>query len=282
MYQLADKPDAHSSTEGSSAQENGLSDAFRRRRHMRLLTFNVQVGISTSAYRHYFTRSWQHLLPNSRRKQNLNKIAMLLRQFDVVALQEVDGGSLRTGFVNQVEYLAESAGFPYWHQQLNRNLGKMAQHGNGFLSRFKPSWIEEHTLPGFIPGRGAIIAKFGDDRDPLVLVMAHLSLGAKAQTAQLNFIKKLIKAYRHIVLMGDLNMTSEKLLSCSPLSETDLVALAEDAHSFPSWRPNRSLDHILVSPTLTVRRAGVVSFPVSDHLPIAMDIAMPEGYFSSF
>ncbi|MCG8609572.1 MAG: EEP domain-containing protein, partial [Pseudomonadales bacterium] len=35
--------------------------------HIRLLTFNIQVGISTSAYRHYVTRSWQHVLPHSRR-----------------------------------------------------------------------------------------------------------------------------------------------------------------------------------------------------------------------
>ncbi|PID42882.1 MAG: endonuclease [Proteobacteria bacterium] len=252
------------------------------RQHIRLLTFNVQVGISTSAYRHYLTRSWQHLLPNSRRKENLNKIAVLLRQFDVVALQEVDGGSLRSGFVNQVEYLAESAGFPYWHQQLNRNLGKVAQHSNGFLSRFKPDSVQEYTLPGLIPGRGAIVAKYGGTQDPLVLVVAHLSLGLKAQTAQLNYIQELIKDYRHVVLMGDLNADSKKLLDRSSLNKTGLVALPDDAHSFPSWRPSRSLDHILVSPSLTIRRAGVVSFPVSDHLPIAMDIDMPEDYLGTF
>ncbi|MDX1464752.1 MAG: EEP domain-containing protein, partial [Halomonas sp.] len=32
--------------------------------HLKLLTFNLQVGIQTSAYHHYLTRSWQHLLPH--------------------------------------------------------------------------------------------------------------------------------------------------------------------------------------------------------------------------
>ena len=30
---------------------------------LRLLSFNIQVGISTERYRHYLTRGWQHLLP---------------------------------------------------------------------------------------------------------------------------------------------------------------------------------------------------------------------------
>lgn len=244
---------------------------------LRLLSFNVQVGISTSAYRHYLTRSWQHLLPHAKRTENLNKIALLLRQFDVVALQEVDGGSVRSGFVNQVAYLAEEAGFPYWHQQLNRNLGRMAQHSNGFLSRYRPVSVSEHALPGVIPGRGALVVKYGTDAAPLVLVMAHLSLGQKAQQNQLAYISDLIQGYHHVVLMGDFNCSSDQLLEKSPLAATELIPLPADAHTFPSWRPERALDHILVTPSLEVTRAGVVPFPVSDHLPIAMDVTVPEA-----
>lgn len=74
---------------------------------LRLLSFNIQVGINTERYRHYVTRSWQHLLPHAGRTLNLQRIAGLLADFDLVALQEVDGGSLRSGFVNQVERLAQ-------------------------------------------------------------------------------------------------------------------------------------------------------------------------------
>src|SRR5690606_40573939 len=61
--------------------------AFEAHRHIRLLTFNIQVGINTSSYHHYLTRSWQHFLPNRRRYENLDRIATLLSQYDVVALQ---------------------------------------------------------------------------------------------------------------------------------------------------------------------------------------------------
>lgn len=255
---------------------------FEAHRHIRLLTFNIQVGINTSSYHHYLTRSWQHFLPNRRRIENLDRIATLLSQYDVVALQECDGGSLRSGYINQVQYLAEAAGIPYWYQQLNRNLGQIAQHSNGLLSRFRPLDVTEHKLPGVIPGRGAIIARYGAEDDPLVLVLMHLSLSKSAQQRQLGYIRELIADYRHVVLMGDMNAHSEQLLTRTPLKETDLIPLPDTAHSFPSWRPEKALDHILVSPSLEIRRSEVVSYPVSDHLPIAMDVALPKGYLQTF
>lgn len=263
---------------------SGLDDVpdFEPRHHIRLLTFNIQVGINTASYHHYVTRSWQHLLPHRGRIDNLDRIATLLSNYDVVALQECDGGSLRSGYINQVQYLAEASGIPYWHQQLNRNLGPMAQHSNGLLSRFRPLEVVEHRLPGLIPGRGAIVAKYGLPDDPLVLVMMHLSLSRAAQQKQLAYIHELISHYRHVVLMGDLNNHASDLLSNSPLRDSNLVALPDTAHSFPSWRPERALDHILVSPTLEIRKQEVVSYPMSDHLPIAMDIALPKGYLETF
>ena len=115
-----------------------------------------------------------------------------------------------------------------------------------------------------------------------MLVMMHLSLSKAAQQRQLAYIQELISEYQHVVLMGDLNNHAEQLLSNTPLKHSNLVPLPETAHSFPSWRPERALDHILVSPSLEIRRSEVVSYPVSDHLPIAMDIKLPKGYLETF
>ncbi len=102
--------------------------------------------------------------------------------YDVVGLQEVDSGSLRTGFVDQTAYLAGRAGFPHWHKQVNRNLGKLGQHSNGLLSRVKPSRISEYKLPG-LPGRGAILCNFGGD-EGLSICIIHLALGRRARLKQ--------------------------------------------------------------------------------------------------
>nr|WP_313202925.1 endonuclease/exonuclease/phosphatase family protein [Pseudomonas sp.] len=242
---------------------------------LRLLSFNIQVGISTERYRHYLTRSWQHLLPHTGRAGNLQKIGQLLNDFDLVALQEADGGSLRSGYVNQVEHLAQLGAFPYWYQQLNRNLGRFAQHSNGVLSRLKPQCLEDHPLPG-PAGRGAILVRFGEGEDALIVVMMHLALGARTRALQLGYIRELIGGYRHQVLMGDMNTHATDLLEHSPLRDLGLIAPQVEA-TFPSWRPQRCLDHILLSSSLTLERVEVLAQPISDHLPVAVEIRLPDA-----
>ena len=242
-------------------------------RRLRLLSFNIQVGNSTQGYRHYLTRSWQHVLPHKGRAGNLERIGDLLSDFDLVALQEADGGSHRSGYINQVKYLAQQGEFPYWYQQLNRNLGRLAQHSNGVLSRLRPAAIEDHPLPG-PAGRGAILVRFGDGPDALVVVVMHLALGTKTRTRQLAYIRELIGDYQHQVLMGDMNTHANDLLHTSPLRDLGLLAPQMEA-TFPSWRPQRCLDHILLSPSLTLERVQVLDQPISDHLPVAVDIRLP-------
>jgi endonuclease/exonuclease/phosphatase family metal-dependent hydrolase len=245
---------------------------------LRLLSFNIQVGISTQRYHHYLTRSWQHLLPHAGRNGNLQRIGDLLGDFDLVALQEVDGGSLRSGYVNQVEHLAHLGAFPYWYQQLNRNLGRLAQHSNGVLSRLRPSLLEDHPLPG-PPGRGAMLLRLGEGPEAIAVVMMHLSLGSRTRTRQLAYIRELLSGYRHRVLMGDMNTHAIDLLEHSPLRGLGLWAPQIEA-TFPSWQPQRCLDHILLSPELSLERCEVLSLPISDHLPVAVQIRLPSSLYA--
>lgn len=241
---------------------------------LRLLSFNIQVGINTQRYHHYVTRGWQHLLPHARRQRTLGQIAQVLNDFDVVALQEVDGGSLRSGYINQVEHLAWESQFPYWYQQLNRNLGRFAQHSNGFLSRYQPQLLEDHKLPGMLPGRGAILTSFGQGPDSLLIVMMHLALSTRTRASQLAYIRERIADHSHVVLMGDMNTHAEDLLEHSPLSNSNLHT-ASLPGTYPSWKPARVLDHILLSPSLSIEHVDVMDQPISDHLPVAMHIRLP-------
>lgn len=63
---------------------------------LRLLSYNIQVGIGAKRYRDYVTDSWKHVLPHAQIYNNLGHIARAISDFDIVALQEVDAGSLRT------------------------------------------------------------------------------------------------------------------------------------------------------------------------------------------
>ncbi len=242
---------------------------------LRLLSYNIQAAIGTRSYHHYITRSWRHVLPDWRGLQRLERIAQVVAHYDLVSLQEVDGGSLRSGFVNQVSYLADLARFEYWYQQLNRNLGKLGQYSNGVLSRFVPYEIEDHKLPG-LKGRGAIVAKYGDADHTLVLVGLHLALSEKARFRQLDYVRELIQHHEHVIVMGDMNCRSDQIID-TPLRDTHLTQVHGQHHTYPSWRPTRNIDHILVSPSLKINHVKVLDYDYSDHRPIAMEVQLPRS-----
>jgi endonuclease/exonuclease/phosphatase family metal-dependent hydrolase len=60
------------------------------------------------------------------------------------------------------------------------------------------------------------------------------------------------------------------LLDCTELSPP-----VDDLPTFPSWRPNRNIDHVLVSPSIRINDVKVLQHTVSDHLPIAVDVTIP-------
>ena len=253
------------------------SAASGRRRRLRLLSYNIQAGVYTKHFREYVTKGWKQLLPHRERLLNLNRIAEMLHGHDLVGLQEVDSGSLRSGFVDQTEYLAHRARFPHWFGQVNRNMGKIAQHSNGVLSRLRPARLMEHKLPG-LPGRGAILLEFPtSDGSTLGVCIIHLALGRRARGRQLAFIGDLLAQYPYLVLMGDFNCNCESRELKDLMASTELRGPSCEMKTFPSWRPKRNLDHILISPSLSIDTARVLDYPMSDHLPVSMEVRLPKG-----
>jgi endonuclease/exonuclease/phosphatase family metal-dependent hydrolase len=244
--------------------------------HLQLLSCNILAGGSVRRYREYVTQSLQQMLPSRGKRGNLDNFAKLLAEFDLVGLQEADAGSLRSGFLNQTQYLAEAAGFPYWSHQPNRKVAQFAASSNGLLTRIEPAEVLDYPLPGRIPGRGALWVRFGTDEHALIVVIAHLSLGPTARKRQLAFIAELIGGNDNVVLMGDLNCSTHSEEMKKLFRDTTLAPPHEQApHTFPSWRPRRAIDHILVSPKLKIERLWTLPHPVSDHLPLAARIRLP-------
>lgn len=239
-----------------------------------LLSYNIQTGLSTTKYSHYLTRSWQHVLPVPSRMVNLDGIARLIPDYDIVGLQEIDTGSLRSGFVNQAKYLAELGGFEHIVDQANRRIGVISQHCNALLSRLRPVEVAEHKLPG-LPGRGVLRVAFGMGADALQVFVLHLALGRRARLRQIDFLSEIIKDYQTIIIMGDLNCRSDSPEMKLLLRSTNLCEPEPGLHTFPSWRPDRQLDHILVSPAIQVEKVSVLTHTFSDHLPIAMHVVVP-------
>lgn len=242
---------------------------------LRVLSYNVQVGIRTTRPHHYLTGSWKHIFPHAKRLINLDQIVPIINSYDIVGLQEVDAGSLRSNFINLTEYLAERSGFPYWYHQVNRNLGKVAQNSNGLLSHYRPNRVENIKLPGLIPGRQAIMATYGSKNNELAVFVLHMALSRRARLKQFNYISDLANEYPHVIMMGDLNCRYDSPEMQLLFRRTNLHEPLEEAHTFPSWQPLHPIDHILVTSELNVKNVDVVGKVQSDHLPISMEIELP-------
>ena len=244
---------------------------------LRLLSLNMQVGLHSQAYHHYVTQAWKHVLPSRSVRPTLDRIAKLAADYDVVALQEADAGSYRSGQINQVAYLAEKAGLEHWHAAVNRNLKPFAQHCLGCLSRWPMEVVRHHPLPGRVGGRGALEVEISPQRcAPFRLVIAHLALGRGGRHLQLAYLGKLVQDHPRMLVVGDFNCGPEEITNHAELYGSGLRRL-HTVHTFPSWAPNRAIDHVLATDGLKVQRAYVLADCVSDHLPVVTEIACSAG-----
>lgn len=260
---------------GSSSTPPSSRDPAGGGRDIRLLSFNIQAGAHFERYRHYVTRPWRHVLPHGARRRNLDKLATLVADFDIVALQEADAGSLRSGFQNQIEFLADRAGFGWFSIQTNRRIGGITHTCNALLMRQKPSEVRDYALPGTLPGRGALWARFGEDENSLLVVVVHLSLGPRARARQIDFLCSIIDGHRNVVVMGDFNCPATAPEMLRLYDDTPLAPPSASPATFPSWAPVRGIDHILLSDSLQPLHCDAPTVGLSDHLPLAMMARMP-------
>ena len=244
-------------------------------RRLRLLSANIQAGSSTRRYSDYATRSWSHVRPAGRKQHALDASARLAGGHDIVGLQESDPGSWRSGFTNQTHYLAERAGFEFWSHQPNRRVGGVASSANGLLSRLEPMEVLDHPLPGRVKGRGVLLARFGAGDDGLVVAVAHLSLGAASRRSQLAFIGEVLADHRHAVLMGDFNCLADRPEMALLYQRTRLQPPAHVVPTFPAWRPQRAIDHILATTGLGLGEMQAQAAAQSDHLALSLQLDVP-------
>lgn len=243
---------------------------------MRLLSYNVQVGIPSRKYHHYVTNSWKHVLPFPERKSNLDQVAEFISDFDIVGLLELDGGSIRSEFLDQPKYLARRSGLEHCYSRVNRDLGVLGQHSLALLSRYPAKLVREHVLPSRIPGRGALEVHFDcGSGEPFVVVLAHLSLMPRARHRQLSYMLRIISGYRHVAVMGDFNATIKSPEMSQFIENSALSAPDVSLNTFPSWKPKLAYDHILVTPEIKSGESEVYGLSHSDHLPVSQNISYP-------
>jgi len=245
-------------------------------RTLTLLTCNIQAGARTASYGDYITRGWSNVLPAGKRG-TLDAFARMIASYDVVGLQESDPGSLRSGFMNQTHYLAQQSQMPFWSHQPNRRIGGIASSANGLLSRLPLHEVMDYPLPGRLPGRGVLIARMGQGPDGLTVAVAHLSVGARSRRVQAAYLAELLSDYMNVVLMGDFNCPPDAPEMECLYRNTRLLPPVWSQPTFPSWKPQRPLDHILTSLRSAEPAPTVLPAAGSDHLALTLTLRVPES-----
>ena len=243
-----------------------------------IASFNIQAGARADRYHDYVTKAWQHVLSGPSKSTNLVAIAKAIAEFDLVCLQEADGGSTRSAFVHQAHRLANLANFGTVLDQRNRKVGlkhlPFSCSGNAVLARQGCSDWKEHPLPGTVKGRGVIAASFEGVR----VFNLHLSLTANAQRIQLDYIAEqiaLLPKAEPVIVTGDFNATPEAP-AVRAFIETLNLQMAPTAATFPSWAPKRQIDLVLYR-GLKLKRSWTLPVLASDHLGVAAEFSAGNG-----
>ena len=238
----------------------------------------MQAGASTKSFGHYLSGAWQHVLPNPGKRKTLATLGEALKRFDLVCLQEADGGSTRSGLMHQAYWLADYAGFKYVADQRNRRIGvrqiAIACSGNAILSRAPLHNIILHPLPG--GGRGLLqVDVHSEAMGRFRLYNLHLSLGSLARTKQLIFLRELLSAQDASlpsVICGDFNC-EPGFHALQTLCEQLQLELADTPASFPAWQPKLRIDLMLHSPALRLKNIAALDNLGSDHLALHAELS---------
>jgi len=194
---------------------------------------------------------------------------------DVIALQEVDRDTYRTGRADLAAVAAGACGMAHVFGGSRWYPG--GRYGNALLVRGTISAATVTKLPKvparrfWLEQRTALEASVTVDGRTVWVVGTHLSVPRDQNAVQLAWLlDHLRRRPQPQVVLGDLNRPRELV---EP--EAAAVGFRASAHgpTFPVAKPRRTIDHVLVSPGLEVVRTEVRRTSMSDHAALVVDVA---------
>jgi endonuclease/exonuclease/phosphatase family metal-dependent hydrolase len=210
-------------------------------------------------------------------KLDLERIARVIRQAepDLVALQEVDQKTERTGRVDQPAQLARMTGLKF---VFGGNLKLQGgDYGNAVLSRLPIRRHANHALPSHDQGeqRGVLEVEVESPSGSALLLLAtHLDhrRGDFERLASAKAINDLAASRpdQPAILAGDLNAVPDSAVLIR-IFESWTNSTDRPLPTIPVARPERQIDYVLVrpAPRWNVIEAKVLDEAVaSDHRPL--------------
>lgn len=261
----------------------------------RVAAYNIAHGRGTAA-------SNSEGGTQAERERRLSEIANLLKKIDaeVVILNEVDFDSSWSHGINQAEFLARAAGYPFRVEQRNldlRFLWMTWRFGNSILSRYPLTDTQLIELPAYsfwesllVGKKQAISSVIHLNGRPVRIIGAHLShrsTSLRVESAR-SIMKQIQTLDTPTILAGDMNSMPPPFMESQ--AKTNLTAMqvfeASRQFSFPpvsipfppaemtfhSEAPKWMIDWILIPENWSFYSFAVDPSTLSDHRLIYADL----------
>jgi endonuclease/exonuclease/phosphatase family metal-dependent hydrolase len=207
---------------------------------------------------------------------------------DVVGLQELDLGRVRSAHTDQAALIAEQLGWKYHFHPAMRTGDE--QYGNAIVSRFPIALKQAAELPGPPPWycreqRSAIWMQAETDLGPVHIINSHFGLGYSERRLQAKLLigpawLGSVPPDEPAILLGDFNSVrtsrAYRLIEAHLRDVRTFVRPRRAFLTFPTRLPSLAVDHIFVNsalaPThLEVHRTSLARL-ASDHFPLICEL----------
>lgn len=235
------------------------------------------------------------------REARLDDIVKTLQRYDpdVLILNEVDFHASWSFGVNQAAYLAERLAMPYRVEQRNidaRFIFSTWKFGNAILSKYPIRDAQLIDLPAYASWEAILAGKkravqadivIGDQSLSVIAVhLSHRSEQLRVDSSQI-ITEHVAGIQGDVIIGGDFNSTPHGM----PGSMNDSLGrnamdyfeehlgyrrLIDDGRTFPSDKPQRTIDWFLMSESINIVDKFVIDSTLSDHKPIYVKMNIPQ------
>jgi len=249
-----------------------------------LITYNIEYCEGLVGRWFDYLKFWKTFFPPKKLDQRIVKALKEIKP-DILALIEVDIGSLRTRGKDEVRFLEEKLKLHDFIEKVKyplkgwlrlfHHIPILDKQANALISKYKMEQVRYHV---FHEGtKRMVIEATVHCPLPITLLVAHLALGKRARHRQIEELMTIVNSIKNpVILMGDFNTFHgeteiKRLLQKTHLKDKISLDKKDLPFTEPAWHPTRRLDYILTSPRIKVRKYSVLPFHFSDHLPLMIE-----------
>lgn len=192
---------------------------------------------------------------------------------DVVAVQEVDSVTERSGKTDLLKVMGEQTGmYASFAPAIEYQGGK---YGIGILSKTAPKSLKQIPLPGREEARTLLLAEF----EEYYFACVHLSLTDEDRKTSAELIRQALpETDKPVFLAGDWNMEAASP-EFEEMEKAFVILNDTTVHTCPSPQPEACIDYIAVArqdeqgiPVKTLKKTVIEEIVASDHRPVVVTV----------